>query len=70
MPDTKGNQGGYYSKKNPLGPYREAHRQNGSGSKGTDYIEGFSTKANLKEWASYATRNSFSTDKGKPKVEK
>jgi hypothetical protein len=59
MPDTKGNNA-YYSKKNPLGPYAEAHRPNGPSGKG-GYIEGFSTKKNLDEWADYARRGSETT---------
>lgn len=60
MADTKGN-GGYYSKRNPLGPYAEAHRPNGPAAKPTDYIEGASTKKNLDQWADYARRGSETT---------
>ena len=48
----------YYSKKNPLGPWRGTIRPNAPAPKPSDYIEGFPTKKNLSEWATYATRNS------------
>ena len=49
---------GYYSKSNPLGPYKGAERPNAPAPKGSDFIEGFGTKKNLSEWAEYASRNS------------
>jgi hypothetical protein len=46
----------YYSKGNPLGPYESTHRP-GAPSR-EEYIEGESTKGNLKAWANYASKNS------------
>jgi hypothetical protein len=46
----------FYSKKNPNGPFA-AHRTRPHGSN-QDYIEGQSTKANLKQWTDYSLRNS------------
>ena len=45
----------FYSKRNPLGPYKHRTRPDGNGG---EYIEGQSTKANLKQWAEYAAKNS------------
>jgi hypothetical protein len=58
MADSDNN---YYSKRNPLGPYAGATRPNAPAPKPSDYIAGQSTKANLKQWADRATRNSNPT---------
>jgi hypothetical protein len=48
----------YYSKKNPRGPYTGTIRPGAAADKPSDYIEGFSTPKNIKEWAAYASKNS------------
>jgi hypothetical protein len=54
FPKTSDSAKKYYSKSKPMGPYSEAKRTGSPGS----YIEGQSTKANLKEWADYSLKNS------------
>jgi hypothetical protein len=48
----------YYSKSNPRGPYESTHRPDSGSRPKAEYIEGFTTKGNLKAWSERASANS------------